>query len=109
MEYLCPGARLEVPALPDGAPSKVASHASGGSIAVFDGLHNRERQAALQWKLGLTTCIAPGGRHGRRCARANKAPADRGRLPGILPDHDLRRATRTVIAGEKNAVLEVDL
>ena len=40
---------------------------------------------------------------------ADKAPADRGRLPRILPDHDLRGAARAVIAGQEHAVLEVDL
>src|SRR5438874_8056562 len=110
-EY-CPGARQLCPTLPDGAPSKVASRASEGSIAVFGRFHNDEmgpNRARLQRKFRLPPRISAGIGDRRRGGGADKAPADRGRLPRILPDHDLRGAARSVIAGQEHAVLEVDL
>src|SRR6478609_9326022 len=111
-ECLCPGARLLYLALPDGAPSKVASRASEGSIAAFGRFHNDEmgpNRARLQRKFRLAPGVAAGIGDRRRCSGADEAPADRRRLPRILPDHDLRGAARAVIAGQEHAVLEVDL
>src|SRR5918999_1934222 len=57
----------------------------------------------------LAPRIAPGVGGAWRRARADKAPADRGGVAGILADHDLGSAARAVIAGQKHAVLEIDL
>jgi hypothetical protein len=40
LRVLMPRRAAEIPALPDGAPSKVASRASDGWLAAFGGLHN---------------------------------------------------------------------
>src|SRR3954470_10207997 len=111
-ECLCPGARLLSLALPDGAPSKVASRASEGSIAVFGRFHNVQNgpnRMRLQRKFWLPPCISAGIRDRRRGGGADKTPADRGCLPRILTDHDLRGAARAVIAGQGHAVLEFHL
>src|SRR5260370_21816364 len=46
-------------------------------------------------------------RRGRRRG-AHKAPADRGSVPPILPDHDLGGAARAVISGQEHAVFQFD-
>src|SRR4051812_10520778 len=63
----------------------------------------------LQRQLRLAPRVAFCCRRRGRGAGAHKAPADAGGSPRILLDHDLRRAARAVIAGEENAVLQLDL
>src|SRR5947209_5899744 len=111
-ECLCPGARQICVALPDGAPSKVASRANERSIAAFGRFHNDQigpKCARLQRKFRLAAGVAAGIGDRGRSGRADEAPADRGRLTRILADHDLRGAARAVIAGQEHAVLEIDL
>src|SRR5215472_17276356 len=100
------------PALPDGAPSLVASRASERSLAAFRGVHNGQTtclaRCLLQREFRLAACVAAGGGGGRRGGRACKAPAHRGGTACILLDDDPGGAARAVIAGQEHAVLEID-
>src|SRR5579863_2239748 len=63
----------------------------------------------LQRKFRFAACVASCRRGRRRSRRAYQTPADRGSVAQILANHDLGGAARPVIAGQKNAVLELDL
>src|SRR3954470_12606504 len=91
------------PALPDGAPSVVASRASDGSLAVFGRDHNtRWRTKINRSELRISRAPFPPV-VGIACRGTDKAPADRGGLRRVWADDDLRRPSRAFIAGQEHA------
>ena len=110
---LMPRRAAIISALPDGAPSKVASRAEAGWLAAFAGAHNGGGLLSLQQTLQRQFRLAPGFAAGLREAadavERTKLQRIEPAVPRILPDHDLGGAARAVIAGQKHAVLEVDL
>src|ERR1700730_5579740 len=58
-------------------------------------------QRQFRLAAGFAFCRCGGGRGGR----AHKTPANAGRLPRILPDHDLGGAAGAVLARHEHAVL----
>src|SRR6266516_6242434 len=63
----------------------------------------------LQRQFWFAAGIASGRRRRGRGGRAHKAPADRGSVPRILPNHDLGGAARPVVSGQEYAVFQFDL
>src|SRR6476659_5329248 len=79
------------------------------SLRAYGLLRCARNDERLQRQFRLAPRNAPGAGAGSRRRRTDKAPADRGGVAGILADHDLGGASGAVIAGQKYAVLEVDL
>src|SRR6185437_3092880 len=65
-------------------------------------------KSRLQRQFGLAARVAARIGRGWGGGRARKAPAHRGGVTRVLPDHDLSSAARTVGAGQEHAVLELD-
>src|SRR5436305_3073397 len=63
----------------------------------------------LQWQFRLAVGVAPSGGCRGRTGRAHKAPADRGRAPGILPNDDLRGTARAIVSSQEHTVFQIDL
>src|SRR6202048_205687 len=63
----------------------------------------------LQRQFRLAARAAFGWRGGGRCLRSHEAPADRGSVAGILPDHDLGGAAGAVVPRQEYAVFQFDL
>src|ERR1700761_519978 len=63
----------------------------------------------LERQFRLAACIAPCWRVRRRRGRARKAPSYRRSMMQVLANDDLRRATRTVVPRQEDAVLKLDL
>src|ERR1700742_2391525 len=105
-KVLLPRRAADFLTLPDGAPSKVASRASNGWVAVFARVHNRRAglqpilRCILQRQVRLTADAAGCRGCRRRRRRLGETPAHRWRVMGLLPDHDLRGPARSIVAGQ---------
>src|SRR5579863_5131282 len=62
----------------------------------------------LQRQFRFAARVASRRRGRRRSRRACETPADRGSVAQILANHDLGGAARSVVAGQENAVFEID-